>query len=201
MIRTESLSRSAGVMSHRLPWQHRRPTPPARALGGRSSCRRPRPRNFMPHRLCGLRVLVALRPPPRVARSGSLLPSPKCDIKLSWSLPAAAASRRRGPRPPRRLQPPGPPGRHISRGRAQPTPLRLRLRSQPARFVAGLSFARTGTPALLPAAGAFVAVPLAAIAANAPQPQRPVRCSPTRCAVVDAYGPSLNASGRPVARA
>ena len=86
-------------------------------------------------------------------------------------------------------------------GRAQSTPLRLRLRSQPARFVAGLSFARTGTPALLPAAGAFVAVPLAAIAANAPQPQRPVRCSPTRCAVVDAYGPSLNASGRPVARA
>jgi len=34
--------------------------------------------------------------------------------------------------------------------------------------VAGLSFTRTGTPALLPATGAVVAVPLAAIAANPP---------------------------------
>ena len=60
----------------------------------------------------------------------------RSDIKLSWSLPAAAACS---------VGDPGHPvacsrlalallGRHISVGRAQPTPLRLRLRSQPARW-------------------------------------------------------------------
>jgi len=48
---------------------------------------------------------------------------------------------------------------------------------------------RTGTPVLLPAAGAFVAVPLAANAPSSPAG----RCagSATRCALLDAYGPSL----------
>ena len=69
--------------------------------------------------------LLAVRPSCRVVRGAHSHGTADIDIKLSWSLPAAAASRRRGPRParqslgdggpPRRLQPPGPAGRHISR--------------------------------------------------------------------------------------
>ena len=132
----------------------------------------------------------------------SVLADAEMRHKVVLVAPGCGGFRRRGPRPPHRLQPPCPGGRHISRGRAQSTPLRLRLRSQPARFV---------WRAFLPPAPARLRCSRppwrSSLCRSRPSqptllsPRRSVRCSVTRCALVAAYGPSLNASGRPVARA
>jgi hypothetical protein len=147
----------------------------------------------MPHRLSRPSSLAARRSC-LVVRGCSLRRHRRSDIKLSWSLPAAAASRRRGPRPPRRLQPPCP---RVARAAHQrgarafnPAPASPSLATGPLG----------GGPFFQPHRHACAAPGLRGVrrcgarghrSQRSFRPSWPLRGSATRCAFVDAYGPSL----------
>lgn len=122
------------------------------------------------YRICsfGLRALGALRPSPRGRSRGSLLAS-HLRHKVFLVAPGCGGLRRRGPRPPRRLQPPCP-----CRGGISPGLLRQAYGAQGR----AQQWRRDGSGAR--GRGAFLAVSLAAIGHNARQPLRPLRASPIR---------------------
>jgi hypothetical protein len=186
--------------------------PSAARARQRSDGRLSRPTHFMPQMLCGLRVLLALRPPGRVVCFAT--PRPRiCDIKWGWALPAAVRSPRRSPSwLPLRRSAPGPRsrlGRQISGAHAFWPPLPFAVRCW-LRVRCGFEAARLGVAGLFPSgssgrhrgsrASGTLAMPLggrrgqcsgcsaARCAAGRPVPPNPTKPTPLRlrCAALRA---------------